>query len=62
MIEPTESESKAVLDNFVDIMHKIAEEVQIAPELLVEAPHDTPVLKVDEVQAARQLNVRYQKA
>lgn len=61
MIEPTESESKAVLDNFVDIMHKIAEEVQIAPELLFEAPHNTPVLKVDEVQAARQLNVRYQK-
>ena len=61
MIEPTESESKAVLDNFVDIMHKIAEEVKIAPELLFEAPHNTPVLKVDEVQAARQLNVRYQK-
>ena len=44
MIEPTETESKQTLDNFADVMLKIAEEAHTNPELLKEAPHITPVL------------------
>ena len=53
MIEPTESESKGVLDNFVDIMLKIAEEIKENPEEVLKSPRKTPVKKVDETQAAR---------
>ena len=59
MIEPTESESKAVLDNFVEIMEKIAQEAKENPELVINAPHTTPVLKIDETLAARSPNLRY---
>ncbi|MDD3419857.1 MAG: hypothetical protein PHE78_04565, partial [Candidatus Gastranaerophilales bacterium] len=55
-----ESESKDVLDNFVEIMQNIATEVKENPELVLEAPHTTPVLKIDETLAARQPNLRYQ--
>ncbi len=53
MIEPTETESKRTLDNFVDALTAIAEEARIDPELLQTAPHDTPVRRLDEVRAAR---------
>jgi glycine dehydrogenase subunit 2 len=59
MIEPTESESKEVLDNFVEIMEKIASEAKENPELVLNAPHSTPVLKIDETLAARNPNLRY---
>lgn len=59
MIEPTESESKDVLDNFVEIMEKIACEAKENPELVLNAPHSTPVLKIDETLAARNPNLRY---
>ncbi len=55
MIEPTESESKETLDAFVDAMLKIAEEAHTQPELLKEAPHHTPIGRVDEVKAAKEL-------
>jgi len=55
LIEPTESESKETLDNFVDVMKKIATEAKEQPELLQSAPHVTPVGRVDEVLAAKQL-------
>jgi glycine dehydrogenase subunit 2 len=61
MIEPTESESKAVLDNFVSIMEKIAQESKENPELVLNAPHSTPVLKIDETYAARNPDLRYTK-
>ncbi len=54
MIEPTESESKDTLDSFLTAMKAIAEEAQSQPELLHEAPHSTPVRRLDEVRAARQ--------
>jgi glycine dehydrogenase subunit 2 len=60
MVEPTESESKEVLDNFVEIMEKIAKEVKENPNLVLDAPHTTPVLKIDETLAARQPNLRYE--
>ncbi len=55
MIEPTETESKQTLDAFAEVMLKIAEEAHKTPELLKEAPHDTPVKRLDEVKAARDL-------
>jgi glycine dehydrogenase subunit 2 len=55
MIEPTETESKQVLDSFADAMLKIAEEARTDPELLHSAPHNTPVGRVDEVKAAKEL-------
>ncbi|MGC9369654.1 MAG: aminomethyl-transferring glycine dehydrogenase subunit GcvPB [Paracoccaceae bacterium] len=55
MIEPTESETKATLDAFVAAMREIAREARETPELLREAPHATPVRRLDEVRAARDL-------
>jgi glycine dehydrogenase subunit 2 len=55
MIEPTETESKETLDAFVEAMRRIAEEARTQPELLKEAPHYTPVGRVDEVRAAQEL-------
>jgi len=55
MIEPTETESKQTLDAFAEVLLKIAEEAHTTPELLHEAPHDTPVGRLDEVKAAKEL-------
>ena len=55
MIEPTETESKETLDNFIAVMRKIADEAVASPELLHAAPHDTPVKRLDEVKAAKDL-------
>jgi glycine dehydrogenase subunit 2 len=59
MIEPTESENRETLDRFVEVMKTIAEEVENSPELLLNAPQTTPVGRVDETLANRQLNVRW---
>ncbi len=55
LIEPTESESRETLDRFVDVMTTIAQEARTNPDLLHDAPHSTPVGRVDEVLAAKQL-------
>lgn len=55
MIEPTETESKQTLDDFVEIMKKIAVEAHEQPELLKDAPHTTPLGRLDEVRAAKNL-------
>jgi glycine dehydrogenase subunit 2 len=55
MIEPTETESMQTLDLFADAMLKIAEEAHTHPELLKSAPHDTPISRLDEVKAAKDL-------
>jgi glycine dehydrogenase subunit 2 len=55
MIEPTETESKQTLDKFAEILVKIAEEAHTQPELLKNAPHITPVGRLDEVKAAKEL-------
>jgi glycine dehydrogenase subunit 2 len=55
MIEPTETESKQTLDDFADVLLKIAEEAHSEPELLKSAPHITPVGRLDEVKAAKEL-------
>ncbi|WP_442601928.1 aminomethyl-transferring glycine dehydrogenase subunit GcvPB [Paenibacillus sp. KN14-4R] len=53
MIEPTETESKETLDDFIDTMIQIAHEAQTDPELLLNAPYNTAVRRLDETQAAR---------
>lgn len=55
MVEPTETESLATLDAFVDTMRAIAEEALTDPEKVQTAPHNAPVGRVDEVKAAREL-------
>ena len=52
MVEPTESETKAVLDNFVNVMKKIAKEIE-NQEDFTQYPKTTPVTRIDEVLAAR---------
>ena len=53
MIEPTETESKETLDEFIDVMHKIAAEAAQNPDILHGAPHNTPISRPDETTAAR---------
>ena len=57
MIEPTETESLETLDRFIDALLAIAREAQASPELLHDAPHSSPVRRLDEVKAARELKV-----
>jgi glycine dehydrogenase subunit 2 len=59
MIEPTETEPKELLDEFVDAMRAIAREAEESPEVLHEAPHGRPVRRLDEVRAAKEPVVRY---
>ena len=59
MIEPTESESKEVLDNFINVMLKIAEEIKSNPEEVLKSPQKTPIKRVDETQAARHPNLAF---
>ena len=59
MIEPTETENKNTLDEFARAMAKIAQEAKENAELLLEAPHHTPVSRLDETQAARRPVLRW---
>ena len=59
MIEPTETESKETLDHFVSVMKTIAAEAKNNPGRLKDAPLSTPVRRIDEVFAARQLILTY---
>lgn len=52
MIEPTETESRETLDEFIDVMRTIAREAIEDPKLVKTAPHDTPVSRPDDTQAA----------
>lgn len=58
LIEPTETESKATLDRFVEIVEAICREAESSPEVVKGAPHRTAVGRLDEVKAARDLKVR----
>ena len=58
MIEPTETENKQTLDAFSDALIAIAKEARENPELLHNAPYDTPVRRCDEVKAAKDLVFR----
>jgi glycine dehydrogenase subunit 2 len=61
MIEPTETESKRTLDIFCETMKKIIQEARENPHLLHDAPVNAPVGRLDEVRAARNLILRWQR-
>lgn len=58
MIEPTETENKATLDAFVDMIKVIVREVNENPEVLKQAPHASPVRRLNETQAVREPRLR----
>ncbi len=59
MIEPTESESKEELDQFIEAMKAVAEEAETNPELIKNAPYNTRVSRMDETGAARKPILRW---
>lgn len=61
LIEPTETESKDVLDAFADAMIAILNEAKTDPDLVRNAPHTLPVKRLDEVKAARELDLVYKE-
>jgi glycine dehydrogenase subunit 2 len=61
MIEPTETESKETLDNFISAMIEAAKIAETNPERFADFPEKTPVSRPDEVKAAKDLNLRWRK-
>ena len=59
LIEPTETESLEQLDSFIDAMVQISREAEENVDLLKEAPHETPVRRLDEATAARKPRLRW---
>ncbi|MBW5802496.1 glycine dehydrogenase subunit 2 [Coxiella endosymbiont of Ornithodoros amblus] len=59
LIEPTETESKETLDHFIEAMGKILTEIKTTPDLLRNAPHQQLINRLDEVKAARGLDLRW---
>jgi glycine dehydrogenase subunit 2 len=59
LIEPTETEAKEDLDRFVEIMQKIQREAETQSEMVKQAPHTMPVRRLDDVRAARELDLAY---
>ena len=59
MVEPTETESKETLDAFAEALLQVAQEAEDDPDLLHEAPVTTPVRRLDEAKAARELRLRW---
>jgi len=62
LIEPTETENKQTLDQFVETMVTINKEAQQNPELVKGAPYKLPVRRLDDVKAAREIDVTWQHA
>ena len=57
MIEPTETESKATLDKFIEVMIEAARTAEENPQALLDAPLTMPISRLDETKAAREQNV-----
>lgn len=62
LIEPTETEAKETLDQFVDVMKTILEEARNDAALVKGAPYTLPVRRLDDVKAAKQLDLAYRQA
>jgi glycine dehydrogenase subunit 2 len=62
LIEPTETEAKEDLDRFCDAMSAIRREMEHDPEKLCSAPHTMPVRRLDDVRAAKQLDLAWKTA
>ncbi|HOY65999.1 MAG TPA: aminomethyl-transferring glycine dehydrogenase subunit GcvPB [Candidatus Ozemobacteraceae bacterium] len=61
MIEPTETESKQTMDEFITVMEQIAAEAMTDPEKVKGAPYNTPVTRLDEALAARKPDINFFK-
>lgn len=61
MVEPTETESLESIDEYIEVLRELLEKNEQDPEYLANAPYDTPVRRLDEVQAARKPILRYTK-
>ncbi len=61
MIEPTETESRETLDAFADAMAQIAKDIEEQPEVVHDTPQTTPVGRPDEVKAAREPKLKWEK-
>jgi len=61
MIEPTETETKETLDAFADALIKIIEEIKTNPEVVLTAPHTTPVKRLDDAYASKNVNVCFKE-
>ena len=61
LIEPTETEAKEELDGFVEALVAILKEAEEDPELVKGAPHTMPVRRLDDVKAARDLDLRWRE-
>jgi glycine dehydrogenase subunit 2 len=61
LIEPTETESKQELDGFIEAMEEIIAEAHNNPEMVTSAPHTLPVKRLDDVKAARELDLVYKQ-
>ncbi|NMC66757.1 MAG: aminomethyl-transferring glycine dehydrogenase subunit GcvPB [Spirochaetales bacterium] len=59
MIEPTETESKETLDYFVSIIESIIKDINENPEILHNAPNNTPIKRLDEVKAAKEPKLKW---
>jgi len=59
MIEPTESETRETMDRFVEAMLEINEKINTDPDLIRQAPVNTPVSRLDETKANRELDLRW---
>lgn len=59
LIEPTETEAKETLDGFVDAMIRLAEKIVNDPEAIHSAPVNMPVRRLDDVKAARELDIAW---
>jgi len=59
MIEPTETESRQTIEQFAETMIKISKEAEEDPEKLHHAPYTTPIRRLNEVKAARELDICY---
>ncbi len=59
LIEPTETEAREELDRFVAALAEILDEARAHPDLVKDAPHTTPVRRLDDVKAARELDLAW---
>jgi len=62
LIEPTETESRETLDRFVDVMTELLQQAARDPERMKGAPYTTPVRRLDDVKAARELDLAWKPA
>jgi glycine dehydrogenase subunit 2 len=62
MYEPTESETKETLDDFIRVVDEILEKAEKDPDCMKNAPYTTPVRRLNELKANKDLDVRYRKS